>query len=183
MYVTNDTLAIEDMFGLYHYNPEDYVTFIGLDDIALFSSAVSITEERIAVGSNGYSKLYCDYEFYFCDGSSDIFEGIVHIYDHQSACHWTLQSYIHSPLGDNAGFGNAVALERDRVIVGSNAWEGYTGKAFIYSLYQDVFWKLEAQLDSPLSYAQGFGYDVSLSGNWAMVTTGVNNGKPMVISR
>lgn len=112
---------------------------------------------------------------------TDIFEGIVHIYTHQSACHWTLQSYIHSPLGDNAGFGNAVALERERVIIGSNAWEGYTGKAFIYSLFEGVYWRLEAQLDSPLSYAQGYGYDVSLSNNWAMVTTGVNNGKMLLL--
>lgn len=61
VYVTNHTIAIEELGGLYHYKPEDYVVFIGLDDIALFSSAVSITEDLIAVGSNGYSKLFCAY--------------------------------------------------------------------------------------------------------------------------
>lgn len=109
---------------------------------------------------------------------TDIFEGIVHIYDHQSGCHWTLQQYIHSPLGDNAGFGNAVELERNRVIVGANAWEGYTGKAFIFSLFEDVYWRLEATLESPSPLmAQGFGYGVSLSNNYALVSTGVNNCK------
>lgn len=43
-------------FKDYFYPTSQYNSFLGLDDISLFSSDISVTKDFVVVGQNGYSK-------------------------------------------------------------------------------------------------------------------------------
>ena len=47
----------EEMFAELTFRPEEYTRYQGLDNTALFSSSVTISEKYAVIGSNGYSKL------------------------------------------------------------------------------------------------------------------------------
>eukprot|EP01034_Spumella_vulgaris_P026405 gene26405-32983_t len=134
------------MFGDYVYPQTAYRAYVGLDDTALFGSSVAVSDQFTVAGSNGYN----------------IFEGIVHVYI-PTACHWSLQSYIRSPAGDNGNFGVSVAISVQ-----------YTGKAFIFRFINEKYWMHEATLNSPLGFQHGFGFSVSIDGNYTVVGTGLN---------
>ncbi len=77
--------------------------------------------------------------FHFCVNadfifhSTDVFEGVVHVYVPTSLCSWTLQSLIRSPSGANDNFGSAVAIDGLTIFTGANA------RGDLYFIFSFIF--------------------------------------------
>lgn len=99
----------------------------------------------------------------------------MNVYKPLSVSAWTLDSYVYSPDGANNNFGLRVAFNDNYMIVSANAYEAYTGIAYIYELYE-AQWTLKQRLNSPFAAGEGFGYFVALYNDTAAVSTVHNDG-------
>lgn len=153
------------------YPLSSYIKYVGADFTALFATSISITNEYAVVSANGFN----------------IFDGHVRIFRPVSIKEWTEISSIQSPAGPEANFGISVSLDEsnERLIVGANGYNVYTGIAYIYDNSNGIF-TLNATLESPFgrglqARSQGFGYTTSISGYSAIVgTSSANYGKFVV---
>jgi hypothetical protein len=87
---------------------------------------------------------------------------------------WGLHSELKSPIAGNINFGVSVdiAAGQNLIIVGANSYGFYAGVAFTYQLAADnSTWALTGSIQSPSGPNSGFGSQVKVDGDFAMVAT------------
>jgi len=136
-----------------------------LPDYAVFGSAVDIDGDRIAVGAYEYED----------QGNSD---GAVVIFDKVGA-EWERTQTILPELNGARRFGNAVALNGDRLAIGayltSQSSGSGPGSAHVY-VRNGATWQSEFAVRSPDGGVDvEFGYSIGLSGDVMVVGAPQNN--------
>ena len=167
--------------------------------LCFFGYSLALSANTLAIGEPGAYSDAIGGPHSYLQQIATVFSGKVHLYDYTGK-QWQWQATLIDPhVGDNDGFGSAVALHGDTLLVGSS-WEGsklvgsdlpYSGGAYVF-VRQSGKWEFQQRLSSLHADAYDrFGYSVALQGNLAVVgavgessaATGVNgdeqdNGKP-----
>eukprot|EP01034_Spumella_vulgaris_P027941 gene27941-34727_t len=108
----------------------------------------------------------------------NFFDGRVSIYTMLSTYKWGLHTELTSPIAGNINFGISVDIAADQnlVIIGANSYSFYAGVAFTYELAPDnATWALTGSIQSPSGPNSGFGSQVKVHGDFALVATLIQN--------
>jgi len=96
--------------------------------------------------------------------------GYVHVFHRGDDGAWTPHARLYAPdsmPGD--GFGTAVAVQRDRALVGAPGW-GADGAGRVYELVlEDAGWRVAGPLESAAEPNAAFGTTLDLDGNVAVI--------------
>ena len=124
-------------------------------DNANFGVSVAVDGSRILVGATGYSKLrpFTPLPLAEADCSERINLKLKNVCVFFPQYYYTSLSFVY-----------IVDL--------------YDGAVFVYDWVLDTYWQNTARIVSPLegrNISQGFGYQVDLSGDFAIISTAINN--------
>ena len=156
-------------------NPDRQINELaGLDTD--FAIDVDVSGDWLVIGSSGTM---------FTDNTQGVLSGAAYMY-RRTAQGWTFQQRIIAPIGaDNDFFGEAVALDGHRVLIGAprmvdiddpdNTYAA--GAAYIYERQANGIWTfVHAFREDPLVVQGYFGASVELDGGHAIMTaSGANN--------
>lgn len=84
---------------------------------------------------------------------------------------WTQRSKLSTDLGNTGYFGDSVAIDGDTIVVGATQknWGVMAGAAYVF-VWDGDSWESQARLTAPDGdYADGFGYEVDVSGDTIVV--------------
>jgi hypothetical protein len=93
----------------------------------------------------------------------------VYVYT-EAAGHWTLQSRLQAPEGLlSTGFGRALALQGNRLLVGADGASNDAGAVYVYTRSGSNWLQEQRLIASPAMPGERFGSSVSLSGDVALI--------------
>lgn len=131
-----------------------------------FGSSIALSGDRLVVGA-------------YADPEVGSWAGAVYVFDRSGDAGWQeVTKLTASDATPQLTFGNSVALDGDRLVVGAlygRSEPGYTGAAYVFERGPAGWHQTAKVLASDLQNGDNFGVRVALEGNRALITNRWHN--------